>query len=510
MNSKISRQIARAAARKDYDIIIVGGGIYGAMLLLESSMRGLKSLLLEQKDFGSATSFNSLRIVHGGLRYLQSLDLPRFFESVGERRHFLREFPELVEPLPCLMPLYGEGLRRRIVLRAALSANDILSAHRNAGVLAKNRIRQGKTIDAAQAKALFPDVRSDGLKAAAIWYDACVPDSQRLVIEILRRSCELGATALNYVRGDSVLRDSTHVRGVQAVDVPSGDTVEFNADVVVNAAGPWCRQLAAEFDQDNADLFQSSSVAWNVLFNREALSAYALAIAPPHARAQVYFAYPWKNRLLVGTGYAPWYGGPSDPMPSKAQLGGFIDALNAAVPGLNLKPADVQHVFAGLLPGKIGDATELADRAQVFDHSSRGGPQGLYSVSGVKMTTARRVAEKTLQRVFPRRADAGIVRSPDRTSGSEQKRLVQLAQDALLANDDERLAGALEKLVSEESVLHLDDLILRRTTLWEHPQRVLQSKALLLDLFDWDESRQHQEIAGLEHVLQQSRCADAN
>jgi glycerol-3-phosphate dehydrogenase len=93
-------------SERDYDLIIVGGGIYGAMLALESVFRGLKPLLLEKSDFGAATSFNSLRIVHGGLRYLQTLDLPRHFESVRERRWFLRNFPDHVRPLPCLMPLF--------------------------------------------------------------------------------------------------------------------------------------------------------------------------------------------------------------------------------------------------------------------------------------------------------------------------------------------------------------------------------------------------------------------
>jgi glycerol-3-phosphate dehydrogenase len=116
------------AVRGRYDLIVVGGGIYGVMILLEASRRRLNALLVERDDFGGQTSFNSLRIIHGGLRYLQTLDLHRFRESVSERQWFLRTFPDLIRPLPCLMPLHGDGLRRPPVLRAALAANDFLSS----------------------------------------------------------------------------------------------------------------------------------------------------------------------------------------------------------------------------------------------------------------------------------------------------------------------------------------------------------------------------------------------
>jgi glycerol-3-phosphate dehydrogenase len=104
----IERAVDRASAG-DHDLIVVGGGIYGIALALEAARRGLKTLLVERADYGGATSWSNLRILHGGLRHLQNLDLVRFYESVGERRWFLRHFPDLVRPLPCLMPLYGRA-----------------------------------------------------------------------------------------------------------------------------------------------------------------------------------------------------------------------------------------------------------------------------------------------------------------------------------------------------------------------------------------------------------------
>ena len=107
----------KAYTDEDYDLVVVGAGIQGAALFLEASRRGMRALVLDKGDFGGSTSWNSLRILHGGLRYLQTLDLPRFRQSVRARRWFFQAFPQLVRPLPCLMPLRGKGLKRNSVLR---------------------------------------------------------------------------------------------------------------------------------------------------------------------------------------------------------------------------------------------------------------------------------------------------------------------------------------------------------------------------------------------------------
>ncbi len=156
-------------------------------LALQAARRGLATLLLERGDFGGETTWNSLRIVHGGLRYLQQLDLPRYRESVAERRWLLRHFPDLVEPLPCLLPLYapprGGRLRRRAPLRAALAADALLGRRRNEEVREDRMIPPGRLLGHAETVELFPGVDRDGLRGSALWHDAVVADSHRLVIE---------------------------------------------------------------------------------------------------------------------------------------------------------------------------------------------------------------------------------------------------------------------------------------------------------------------------------------
>lgn len=391
-----------ALQARRYDLVVVGGGIHGIMVLLEAARRGLRSLLLERGAFGAATTANSLRIIHGGLRYLQSLDLRRHRESVVERRWFLREFPGLVEPLRCLMPLYGRGLRRPWVFRTALTVNDLLALDRNAGVRLDRRLPAGRVVDADEVRRICPAVEPRGLLGGAIWYDAVAPDMSALVLEALRSARADGALALDYVEAVDLLSHGQRTTGVRAREVRSDLPLEFQADVVINAAGPWCAGLAAAWDRAYADLYPPS-IAWNILFRREPLADGALAIDPPRAHGQTYFLLRSQDLLLAGTGHAPWCGQIDEPRPSAEQMARFIADLNAAVPGLALEETQVERVFAGLLPAAAPGSAELARRVRVVDHGRARGPAGLFTVSGIKLTTARAAAARVLRQAFPKR-----------------------------------------------------------------------------------------------------------
>ncbi|NIO87011.1 MAG: FAD-dependent oxidoreductase, partial [Candidatus Aminicenantes bacterium] len=389
------------AAKEVFDLIILGGGIYGAMLCLEASLRGLRPLLIERDDFGEFTSFNSLRLIHGGFRYLQNFDLKRLMESVGERRFFLRNFPDLVKPFPCLMPLYGHGLHRPFILRIASLVYDILSRNRNQNVQSDRHIPPGRIVDSEETKEIFPSMNSEGLKGGVVWYDALAEDSQLLLMEILRLSAEYGTTALNYIEAIELLKTNNRVSGVRAIDHENSELCDFNSSIVINACGPWCRDLAGRFDRDEPDLFRSM-LAWNVLLDRKPLSSdHGLGVVPNKPGSRTLFIVPWKGKLLAGTGHAPWLKNEKDPMPTREQIEGFLDDLNHAIPKLDVGLKDVLRVFPGLQSAKKTGGIDFAVREVILNHADHDGPRGLYSISGVKFTTARRVAEKTLKRIFP-------------------------------------------------------------------------------------------------------------
>lgn len=491
----------KTAANQSYDLIIIGGGIYGAMVSLLSSLSGLRALLLERDDFGGATSYNSLRILHGGLRYLQTLDLPRFFESVGERHWFLKTFPELTEAMPCLMPLYGEGARRPPVLKAALTLNDGLSATRNRGVRRDRTLPNGNVVSAQAVQQHFAHVDTDGLQGGAIWYDGSMPDSQRILINVLRWAGRAGATALNYVEAQQLQLDHNQVTGVVAQDRISGESYCYQAHRVVNAAGPWCRELAAQFDRDVPDLFHSS-IAWNALVDRPALSDYALAIAPKQPQARTYFIRPWKGRMLVGTVHDPWLQAvQKNPMPTAEQLEDCIADLNTAIPDLKLSQREILRIFSGLLPAKESGTAELAKRPVLWHHAAQNGPAGVFSISGVKFTTARLEAEKTLAAVFPNRASTIKAAKRQAAPADLNQRDGLFAYDWMphaVQDDDAADADWLEdlqRIIHDEAVMHLDDLILRRTSLGDNRDRALALAPSLCRLFPWDEARCKAEIA---------------
>jgi glycerol-3-phosphate dehydrogenase len=203
-----------------------------------------------------------------------------------------------------------------------------------------------------------------------------------------------------------LLKINNCVAGVTAIDQKTKQSLEYRARVVINAAGPWCRKIAKRFDCDKAKLFRGS-LAWNVLLGRKPLSNYAVAVAPIRAGGQTYFLLPWKGKLLAGTGHVPWFNSTENPMPTEEQMQEFLNDLNLAIPGLELHQGDIVHIFAGLLPVTKDGSVDLVSREVIVDHAEQGGPKGLYSVSGVKYTTSRLVAEKTLKRTFKGKSNLG-------------------------------------------------------------------------------------------------------
>ncbi|HEX6114551.1 MAG TPA: FAD-dependent oxidoreductase [Geminicoccaceae bacterium] len=448
------------SASKQYDLLVIGGGIYGVALAFEAARRDYRTLLLERDDFGGGTSWSSLRIIHGGLRYLQTLDLRRFRESLAERRWFLRHFPDLVRPLPCLMPLYRDGLKRPSLFRLALPCNDLLSLDRDWGVEARARLARGRVLSRWETVRLFPQVRRHGLAGGALWWDAVMLSSERVIMDLLGWACSCGATALNYVEVERVLVEHGRVTGVEARDRAANRVLRYVASRVVNATGPRSKVFAEGIDRRVPELFRPT-LAFNLLIDRPPAAEVAVAVQP-HPGGQIYFVLPWKGRILAGTFHAGLPKPVLEPTVAEDQVAQFLRDLNAAIPGLDLMPRHVIHVYAGLLPGRRAGSAEPATRAVIHDHGGHGGPQGLYSISGVKFTTARRVAEDTLRAIFGRqlrRASNTTERPPPLLDLAAQTPLSTDTPCDAEAGESEALA---RRIVREEAVIRAEDFLLRR------------------------------------------------
>lgn len=493
----IAREPAEAARRR-YNLIIVGGGMYGVMLALEASLRELSVLLLEKEDFGGATSYNSLRIVHGGLRDLQTLNLRRYWTFGRERRWFLEHFPNLVERLPVLIPLYQRGLLRTDLFKIAFLLDRVLLPRRDRTISGTQFFPPGKIISASEVKKHFPQVDDRGLSGGAFWYDAAIPDTQRLIIEVLLRVCRTGSVALNYMPAVELLQNQNQVVGVRSHDALHGMHYDFSSKVVINAAGPWCQDVALRFDQDIPGSY-CPSVAWNILFDQEAPSDCALGIRPPASGEQLQFLHPWKGRLLAGTGHAPREAREEVPQPSLEEIHAHLDDLNEAIPKLQLAPEDILHVYAGYLPVQRNSSVRLAKEDRFVDHGTHGGPVGLYSVQSTKLTAARRTAEKVLSEVFPDRSVTPAGTKIYRNMQSKRTAKRGVWDYAWYPNEESSSwRDVLIQIIREESVHHLEDLILRRTSLGDNPVRALNLAPTICELFDWNEARRREEIRRIE------------
>jgi glycerol-3-phosphate dehydrogenase len=262
---------------------------------------------------------------------------------------------------------------------------------------------------------------------------------------------------------------------------------------VVNAAGPWCRELAQRFDQDHPRLLRRRLLLFNVLFRRRALSECALALTPRRGPSHTYFVHNWQGRMLAGTGEALLDDERTDAAPRPEETAAFIADLNEAVPELSLQESDIEAVYAGILPATVSG--RLAAREVILDHGALQGPAGLYSVSGVKYTTSRLVAAKALKRIFPAARPQPLAPPAGANSGRW-----------FFAYDWEPPAGwsaeSLRELVEQEAVVHLDDLVFRRSGLGENVRRARELLPRLRPLFPWSDLRWQQEC---ERVLSRLR-----
>jgi glycerol-3-phosphate dehydrogenase len=380
----MNRDVDRLTA-DTFDVLVVGGGIYGLTIACDAAQRGLSVALIERDDFGSGTSFNHLRTIHGGLRYLQSLDVKRARESIRERRTLARIAPHAVQPLPFAIPLYRSITRGKLAMRAGFLLDRVVAFDRNRGVPAPHRLRGGRVLSRGNAIQQFPGLRRQGLTGAAVWQDYITTESDRLTFAWALAAAEHGAVLANHVQATAPLMDGARVRGVRAIDALTTRAVEIAARIVVNATGGEIDRLVPTRDaKGRLPLLK----AMNLVTSRDAGD---VALGGRSASGRFLFLVPWRERALFGTWESGRLAPPDDRTVNEADVAAFITELNQAFPSLDLKRSDVTHVHLGIVP-----AVAHADgSASLQGHDSvRDDAPGLVSVAGAKYTTARAVAER--------------------------------------------------------------------------------------------------------------------
>ena len=404
------RRDLEALTENTHDVVVIGGGVYGQFIAWDAALRGLSVALIEKGDFGGETSSNSLRIIHGGLRYLQHGDVVRMRRSIRERSIMMRIMPQHVHPLPFLVPTYGHGLRGKEALSLALKTHDVVGLDRNRGGDPQKNLPASRTLSRRECLDAFPGVDSDGLTGGVVYYDSQIHDSERLVLSIAHSAVELGAHLANYVEATGLLQDGSRVIGVTAQDHATGDRIAVRGDVVVNATGPWADIVWNKLTGQQSSERTRWSKAFNVLVDRQYVPNYAVGVygrrmfrdldAVINKGSRMFFITPWRGRSLIGTAHLPFDGDPDAFEVSDDELGAFVDEINEAYPA-GIGPGDIRRVHGGLLPadGHSGGEVQLTKVYRLRDHGPTDGLEGVISVFGVKFTEARHVAEKTVDLV---------------------------------------------------------------------------------------------------------------
>lgn len=482
---------------KLFDLLVIGGGIYGAAIAWRASLAGFSVALIEQNDFASGTSANSQKIIHGGLRYVQTLDLKRIVQSLSERKRLMWLAPHLVKPLPFIMPLSGYGLKGREALWLGTKLYNLISLNRNILPDKDKYIPSSHLINDIELKSILPDFSRKDLRGAALWYDAFCGNTERLVLSLLKSAVEYGAVISNYVKAVTFIKEKNNICGAEANDKISQSNFDIRAKYTVNCSGSWIQELAIN---NSEKLPYAAGI--NIVINKSLPLNSGLGVNDP-LTGRMYVAVPWKDKFIVGTEWMKV----TDPLKftfSDKFIRKLLTSFNRAYPAAELSNSDITFIHKGFVPAQDAHSISLRSEFKIQEGSDFG-LSGYYSVSGVKYTTALNVAEQVLQRIFRYQVDIPLMKQPKLIGGqidimkeftndvfrkwnylypastlndlisdygSEVNKVLSIAESDIEFHDHSFLRELLKAQVlyaiRSEMALTLEDIILRRTSIGSH------------------------------------------
>jgi len=524
-------------ANEMFDLLVIGGGVTGACVARDASMRGLKVALIERSDFAGATSAHNSKLVHGGLRYLRNFELGLVRESLKERRIWQRVAPHLVHPLPFLVPSYGAGLKGRAILQAGLSLYDLLSFDKGWLDDPEQRLPNHSWLSRKAALAQEPVLDRPGFDGALQYYDAQMYSPERLALECLVDADANGAAIANYVEAKTLLRRDDNVEGCRVRDCETDNAFDVRAKLTLVAAGPWADIFLehAIGKPSSHKLMRSKGIH---LLVPAVTRTSALTIA---AEGSHFFVLPWHGHTLLGTTDTAFKNDPDDVGVSESDIADFLSFISRHLPAANLTRDRVEYFYAGLRPlvdDGSGDTYGASRRAELVDHSKSDGLTGLMSAIGGKWTTSRALAQSVVDAIVEKLSvstaecetdedptaggDIGRISDffaaqraehPDLASIEHLARMYGSRLPEMLAQANNRpelrlplgsagdIAAQVVFAVREEMALHLSDVVMRRTCMGQigqPPDTALDSTARIMAAeLGWNEERRNAEIAAL-------------
>jgi glycerol-3-phosphate dehydrogenase len=548
----ISRSDAlKAVEEGPFDVVVIGGGITGAGVALDAASRGYSVALLERGDYAQGTSSRSSKMVHGGLRYLRNFDLGLVREALLERSLMVQLAPHLVYPTPFLVPAFGED-RRDLAIGMGLNMYDVMATSR----VGRGRAQRAehaddgaywspdrhRTIDSDEVARLSPALAECEANSAYLFYD-CQTDDARLVLTILGEAERFGATLLNGAEATEIIDAGGRAAGVRFREADSGEQLEVRGANVVNATGVWADRIRPDeiLTEEEIPRIAPSRGAHIVLSSDDIDVGQAAFLVPSVAGDErTVMALPWYGRTMIGPTDNDYDGDIDRVPPSTDDISYLLDAVNSYLK-LDLTPDHITGAFAGVRPlisGGGGDpksSVDISRKAELYETSS-----GMLTITGGKLTTWRRMAEETVDRIVERegrqaesRTDdipLGMpAREEDLTTeielpdgarkqlafryGHAARKVLDLAEERpelaapILPGHADMLAEAVIAARSEQART-LADVLLRRTRLGLVAAAELREEAPLRAVAEamggelaWSKARVKSEIAGWAEVV---------
>jgi glycerol-3-phosphate dehydrogenase len=385
--SALARTVIRQQlATQSVDLLVIGGGITGAGIARDAALRGLKTALIERQDFAGGTSSRSARVVHGGVRYIESLQFDVVRQACTERNHLQRLAPHLVTPMPFTLPVY-EKWSRYVKVQIGLWLYDLLGAAPHS--------QRRQTLTTHQLAAAEPALSQQQL-VGAMRYHEQITDDARLTLATIRSAWQQGAVALNYAEVQGLLKRQGRIVGATIYDRLSGSTVEVQAKAVVNATGPWNDTLRRLDEADPTPTVRPNK-GIHLVVPRAQLPIRHAVDFPAEGGHRTMYAVPWHHTCLVGTTDTD-YSGDLDQIHAAAdEVDWILASVNRAFPAVKLQRGDIISTFAGARP-LVSSGAGKAYRAS-REHQITTSRSGLLSIVGGKLTTHRAMAKEVVDLV---------------------------------------------------------------------------------------------------------------
>jgi glycerol-3-phosphate dehydrogenase len=376
------RMIARLEAEA-FDIVVIGGGATGLGVAVDAATRPYRTALLEAHDFAKATSSRSTKLVHGGVRYLEQLNLSLVVEALRERGIMVRNAPHLVSDLAFLVPqykwwegpFYGVGMKLYDLLAGALN------------------LQRSRSLGRDETIAAIPNIEREGLIGGVMYHDGQFDDA-RMAVTLARTAATHGAAVANHLEVRGLIKEGGRVVGVEADDAETGARLRVRAKVVVNATGIFS-DAVRKMDDPEADEIIEPSQGVHLVLDRNFQASDNAIVVPRTEDGRVLFAIPWHGRVILGTTETPMERAQMEPRALPEEID-FILRTASRYMHRNPSRRDVLSVFAGQRPlvhpgGRSGTSKSVSRNHEVFVSAS-----GLVTIAGGKWTTYRKMAEDTL------------------------------------------------------------------------------------------------------------------